>query len=541
MRPILAALSLALASTSAAHGADVIASAPRDVSVTVYRAPFRGAGGFDLNQLGGFALISETRTVSLPAGESRIRLEGVADGIDPASAILTGLPSGVVEKNRDAHLLSPSALVELTLGRRVVLVRSRPGQKADERVEGRIVSDADGGVVFQTSAGVEALRCSGLSETLGFDNDTTGLSAVPTISVLTRSGRPLSATVTLSYLAGGFDWAADYVVKLSADGKTVDLGAWLTLANGNGTGFPDARTQAVAGRLNHTTGEVQPIDRGEPILAQCWPRGSTSDTPEQVRIVEAHPLAFDLNGPPLALPPAPAPPPPPPPASVEEVLVTGAALEQLGDLKLYRTPARTTVASRQSKQVRLLDRVGVPVERIYGADLDSNGDHPPSAASVLLRTRNDVAHHLGLPLPSGRLAVFQSRQGEPMLVARTAVRDLAENELVEWRLGEAPDVAVTQTHEQRSIDREGRPFIPVLPGVVWAVSGQVNDIGRVEITNASAEARTFELRLSLPPGSTIVGADHAVGQKDGRPIFNLLLPPNDRVIVRYQTGSPPAA
>src|SRR3546814_18230215 len=60
----------------------------------------------------------------------------------------------------------------------------------------------------------------------------------------------LDATVTLSYLARGFDWSADYVATLGADGSTLDLGAWVTLANGNGTGFPQASTTVVAGRLN---------------------------------------------------------------------------------------------------------------------------------------------------------------------------------------------------------------------------------------------------------------------------------------------------
>ncbi len=50
---------------------------------------------------------------------------------------------------------------------------------------------------------------------------------------------------------------------------------------------------------------------------------------------------------------------------LEEVSVTGARVsqEQLGDLKLYRVPERTTVASHQSKQVRLLDRTAIPVHR----------------------------------------------------------------------------------------------------------------------------------------------------------------------------------
>jgi hypothetical protein len=61
-------------------------------------------------------------------GQHRLRFEGVADGIEPASAIVTGLPSGVIEKNRDAALLSPAALVDAAEAQqgRVLLSRTAP-------------------------------------------------------------------------------------------------------------------------------------------------------------------------------------------------------------------------------------------------------------------------------------------------------------------------------------------------------------------------------------------------------------------------------
>src|SRR6202035_4071929 len=92
------------------------------------------------------------------------------------------------------------------------------------------------------------------------------------------------------YLARGFDWGANYTATLSADGKTIDLGAWVTLANGNGVGFPAARAQVVAGRVNRESGEVEPLDPGGPVLAECWPRGSTSDSPQYLQIDRASPL-----------------------------------------------------------------------------------------------------------------------------------------------------------------------------------------------------------------------------------------------------------
>ena len=161
--------------------AEVRAADPADLSVTVYRAPYRGSGSIDLDRLEGFALISETRSVQLPAGMSRLRFEGVADGIEPASAIVTGLEE-VIEKNRDAALLSPSALMAAAVGKSVLLMRTNPKSGKLERLPGTILSDADGGVVFQTSQGIEALRCSGLAESFGFST-TAGLAAVPTLSV----------------------------------------------------------------------------------------------------------------------------------------------------------------------------------------------------------------------------------------------------------------------------------------------------------------------------------------------------------------------
>src|SRR5450631_2250230 len=203
--PVFAMVGLAIAAE--AHvaqvlAADVLAEPPSDLTVTVYRAPYRDLGSIDLDDLQGFALISETRIVHLPAGRSRLRFEGVADGIEPVSAIVTGLPGGVIEKNRDARLLSPSALIASALGKPVELLRTIRKTGKTERLIGTLKSDADAGVVFQTAQGIEALRCSGLSETFSFA-PVADLSARPTLSVEVRSARAETKQVTLSYVSRG--------------------------------------------------------------------------------------------------------------------------------------------------------------------------------------------------------------------------------------------------------------------------------------------------------------------------------------------------
>jgi hypothetical protein len=528
MRRALLAL-LALLPAAAAAQPLVVSPRPDEVSVTVYRDPARGPDEeIDLGWLGGYALITETRTLSLPAGESVVRFEGVAGGIEPASAIVTGLPGGVGEKNRDARLISPGALVERALGQRVHLRRTNPKTGRVVEEEGVIRSGPDG-VILQTRNGFEALRCSGLPETLVFSGIPDDLSATPTLAVTTLSPAPARVTIRLSYLARQFDWEASYIAYLASGGKTLDLFAWLTLANANDESFPDAQTQAVAGEIERdedSAGEPEAV--ASPINARCWPRGSTSNLP-------------------LILPPPPAPPSAAMEmmeAGDEEIVVTGtlrrsanlvaaapvtvitAEQEELGDLKLYRIPEPVTVAAHAQKQVALLSRSKVPFERIYSAQLtliDSLDE--PQQAAILLRLKNEKAKNLGLPLPTGKVAVFETAEGRPMLLSEEAIEDSAVGQEVEISAGESPDVTIAQWRRgHRCKDDDG--------DCDGGDDGRREGIRRrlvVEVSNARAEPVNVEivLPLYLPWEVESVSRKLAVS-KEGHRMWVARVPANGR-------------
>jgi hypothetical protein len=156
--PFLAAL-LALADIPASAQTIVTSAGPDRVAVTVYRDPAREpARAPNLGWLNGFALVSETRTVTLPAGETEVRFEGVAGGIVPQSAIVTGFPDGIVERNRDAYLLSPATLLDRSLGRRVAIRRTSHATGAVVETEAVIRSSANGGIVVETPSSTTASR-----------------------------------------------------------------------------------------------------------------------------------------------------------------------------------------------------------------------------------------------------------------------------------------------------------------------------------------------------------------------------------------------
>ena len=543
----LAGLALACASFSAplaAHAQTVTAGPAFDVSVTIYRDPNRNQGGFNLNRLGGFALITESRRIVLQPGEQTLRFEGVADGIEPVSAIVTGLESGVIEKNRDAKLLSPSALVEAATDQdgRVDLVRTDPKTGVTTRTTATVRAGGDG-VVLETSEGIEALRCSGLSETVSFEESASGLSSTPTLSIRTRVIEPTEAVIQLSYLARGFDWAADYVVDRTPGSSTLDVGAWITLANGNGVSFENARVQIVAGKLNRESGRVEPIDMGGPIFAQCWPRGSTSDYEPSYFFSKDE--EFDrvvVTGARMAM--AMPAPPPPPPAPQDAAMAVEVIQEQLGDLKLYRVPERVSVLSRQAKQVRMFDRADVPIARLYEINFSNNYPTNFIHIPLILRTKNNKDNNLGLPLPQGRVQMFEMVGEAPaerrLLAGQITLRDLTVDEETEFEFAGGPDVQARQTIESRTLTPERSlplgPLLQIAPKIN-AGSRTLNQINRIEVSNARPYEVIVEVRLYLQPGAEMVRSDAPYGQKNGRPIFRLTVPANETLTVRYQTAT----
>ncbi|WP_374596718.1 DUF4139 domain-containing protein [Sphingosinicella sp.] len=442
---VIAPLLLLLGWTAPAPAATVVSRQVSDVAVTIYRAPGRGSGALDRNWPGGYALISETRTITIPAGDSIVRFEGVAEGLLPETAIITGLPEGVREKNRDARLVSPTGLVDAFLKRRVTLQRTnRQTGKVTEQ-DAIIQAGPNGGVIVQTAEGYEALGCSGMPERMLYPEIPADLSPRPTLSVLTRSNRPVTATVQLTYMAQGFDWSASYVARADADNGKLALFAWLTLANGGAQSFPDARLQVVAGQPRRERGASPLRPSNSALHLKCWPMDTTSTHPrhvfnrlpwpeEEERFYEA---AADIvvtaqRRERYALA---APPPPPAPAPVAMV----AEQEDLGDLKLYRVPERVTVSAQGQKQVAMIEKPAVAFDRFYVANV-SSGSFAYQPMPFLLRGKNSTDKGLGLPLPAGAVTIFETVEGNELLVGSADLADLAVNERVEFPIGQSPDV-----------------------------------------------------------------------------------------------------
>jgi hypothetical protein len=531
-------LSLAfLLTPQAAFARPVVeASAPQRLAVSVYRDPYAGPDdAMNPEWLEGYALVSETRTVTLPPGTSTVRFAGVVGGMVAVSAIVTGLPGGTIEKNRNAALLSPASLVDGTLGNRVTITRTNPATGKAVSEPAVIRTRADGGLVLQTQAGFEAIGCAGVPETLGFERVPDGLLPVPVYSIDTSTPAGGTYTVQLTYLASGFDWRANYVATFApgaGSARKLHLTAWLTVANENSEGLPMAELMAVAGKLQVESDFRSLADApvAEPLRLTCYPLAIAG-----------------FPGPPEMIPYPPPPPPPmvamPAPEMMMDIVVTAnrvesrapvtavtAEQENLGDLKLYRVPVAVDVAAKGQKQVAFFNQSGIAGDlrhrgSCFGNDADSMDPQDEwdlaetafNPLGYLFRAKNDKAHGLGIALPMGKVAVFEDLGSDDYLLGEDTIRDYAVSEDVELELGESPAVFLRCTN---------------LPGEsIW--DGKWHQL-RAELTNANASEVVAELALGSAGEWDLRGVPGKVYFRNGTQTVDIRVRPGERKVVTWK-------
>jgi len=496
LRHLLAVAAALLAAPAEAQ--TVTSAAPDAVAVTVYRAPDAGGSStIDFDWLTGYALITEKRTLTIPAGRAVIRFEGVAGGMLPESAIVSGLPAGVREKNLDADLLSPRSLYARSYGRPVTIRRTIRGRSVEERAI--IRSGPDGAAILQTREGFIAANCGPSDDTLLYDSVPQGLAPKPTLSVQSDSPGEARVTLTLSYLAWNFDWRANYVATMRPDGKSADLLAWVTLANGDVTGFPNAEAMVVAGRLNREDERGYSGRGGGALSFSCFSRPLPAPMPAPSMLMRRGVVtvadAIETIG-------------------AEEIVVSGARIarqEELGDLKLYRIPDATTVASMSQKQVMMFQKPAVPVDVLYRTRIQY-GDNI-NGVMLALRAQNRKEKGLGIPLPSGGVVVFQPRGGSRLLIGEGSIDDKAINEEVQFDIAEATQVTATVKGNGDGDDWEDEILT---------------------VTNANPYAIRFEAEFEDGVGYRRTRSSARLIRKNGRDVWAVEVPANGTATLRYR-------
>jgi hypothetical protein len=387
------------------------------------------------------------RELRLPAGTFDLRFADIAASVNPATVHLrsTSEPGrvSVLEQNYEYDLLEPQKLLKKYVGREVTVVRTRQdnGTTREEAVKATLVSDNNGPIWKIGDEYVTGLQATSLR----FPELPDNLYSRPTLVWKLANRGGTAHRVEASYLATNLSWAADYVLTVGRDDAAADLDGWVTLTNGSGTGFKDAKLQLVAGDLNR----VRSAPRDEAMAAG-----------------RALKMAAEA------------------PAMMQEAF---------SEYHLYTFGRRTTIANSQTKQLSLLTGTAIPVTKRFvvdGQQFYYRNVHRPGAplkdqVRVFYRFRNDDRSGLGAPMPAGVIRVYQAdSKGGVHFVGEDRIDHTPKDETLDLQIGTAFDVVC----ERKQIDFE-------------KISDRVYEV-EFEVTLRNHKAGPVVVEVNEPIGGT---------------------------------------
>jgi hypothetical protein len=358
------------------------------------------------------ALVRDVRSLQLPRGSFDLRFMDIAATVNPATVHFRSVtePSrvSVLEQNYEYDLLEPDKLLRKYVGREVTLVRNRydSGTTRQEEVKALLLSYNSGPV---WKIGNEIVTGLG-SDHIRFPELPHNLYTRPTLIWTLQNDGASRHRVEASYLAQKLSWNADYVLTVARDDKLADLDGWVTVTNGSGTEFRNAKLQLVAGDLN----------RVRQVVAERLARMEARDAS------------------------APA-------ASM--------AQEAFSDYHLYTLGRTTTINNNQTKQVSMLAGTAVPIVKRYIVDGHAfyyhNAQRPGApikdVVQVYYQFKNEEKAGLGMPMPAGVVRVYQAdSKGGMQFVGEDRINHTPKDETLRLKIGNAFDVIC----ERKQVDWE---------------------------------------------------------------------------------------
>ncbi|MGE0863944.1 MAG: DUF4139 domain-containing protein [Vicinamibacterales bacterium] len=394
------------------------------------------------------ALVRDVRNLQLARGTGNLRFMDIAATVNPATVHFRSLTDParvrVLEQNYEYDLLEPDKLLRKYVGREVRLMRNRTdgGSTRQEEVKATLLSYNAApvwkiGNEIVTGIGADHIRFPELPDTLY---------SRPTLIWTVANEGAASHRVEASYLAGKLAWNADYVLTVARDDTAADLNGWVTLTNGSGTAFRNAKLQLVAGDLNRVRQQVGKMMRD---------------------MAERREMAM----------PAAAP--------MEQ--------EAFSDYHLYTLGRKTTINNNQTKQVSLLDGTGVPVVKRYVVEGQAhyyhNQQHPGAPLKDLVQVyyqfKNEQKGGLGVPMPAGVLRVYQQdSRGGTQFVGEDRIMHTPKDETLNIKIGNAFDVVC----ERSQVDFE-------------KIAGNVYEL-EYEVTLRNHKTAAVAVEVNEPLGGT---------------------------------------
>jgi hypothetical protein len=477
-KPLAAAIVAALVSPTA-----TAADGP-DYSLTVYSAAQPGQlstanlANYGAN-LPGYALIRDSRRMTLQAGIGELRFTDVAKRIDPTTVAFESIsdPIGtrVMEQNYQYDLVDNTKLLDRYIGQ-TISVSQVHGDKT-EQLSGKLLS-ASGGLILQRDSG-EVVSLSSYSN-IQFPALPGGLISKPTLvwKVASKSGGAQDTRV--SYQSQGVTWWSDYNVTMREQGGncSMDLAAWVTLVNQSGGSYANAQLKLVAGEVNRAPSAAPAA------IGYAMKRAALMEKDEAAQ-------GFTESG--------------------------------LSEYHLYTLGRRTDLPDNSTKQLELFPAVhdvtcrkqlvftagSEPYRYWWSGPIQDQGYAATNQGTVgsYLEFDNKEANHLGVPLPAGRVRVNMANQSDGALefIGEDVIKHTPRSETLKVKLGNAFDIVGERKQTSFHINVDART---------------IDENFEISVRNRKKEAATVIVREYLYRWSNweITAKNHAFTKRDAQTI-----------------------
>lgn len=386
------------------------------IPIAIGAALLQGGTGTEVtvyNQ--GFALIKENRQIPLKQGRQEVAIEDVAQQIETNSVGIRSLGSPtafeVLEQNYQYDLISPIAILNKTVGKKIIFHRVLPNG-VKESVSGTLISSPTAvvgqpggggqqtynGMVIRTDDGRILLNPTGEIEVTSIPD---GLISKPTLLWDLLSNYSGNLSIELSYLTRGMSWTADYVLTLDGEGKG-DIKGWVTMNNSSGANFTEAKLKLLAGDVQRAPAPAA--------------RGGFGGGREAAK-------AADL----------------------------GFQEESLFEYHLYTLQRPATIRNNETKQLSLMEAKGVGItKRLVVDSMLGYGIYYPNEGEVgtgtikpqvRLEFENKTDNKMGMPLPAGNFKVYQrDKSGSVQMLGEDRIQHTPRDEKISLVVGRSFDM-----------------------------------------------------------------------------------------------------
>jgi hypothetical protein len=336
--------------------------------------------------------------------------------------------------------------------------RVRVSLRGERVVEGVLASADASWLAIRTDAGpTEIVSRAAVDEIRMTQLPSFGLE--PALEVVVDGGAGRSSA-ELSYLTGGLSWSAEHALRRTGE-KTAVWSSSFTVSNASGRSYDVPRLALVAGELNGGAAPPMPYAR----LGMANEAAQKADVSEQ----------------------------------------------GFSEYHLYRLDRPVRLADRETQLFTLLEARTVSLTPRYLA-------RPGAGVVSQLQIRNDKASGLGVPLPAGRVRVYEPDAGEERFAGEARIGHTPEGELMTIDVGTAFDlVAERREVSNRQISEREREYTV-----------------EVKLRNRKKTAATIVVEEPVAGDHEVVKSSHPATTKDANTLqFSVPVPAGKESVLTY--------